>query len=250
MFTLTAKRSAALLLSALMILVIAAPAGRVSAAGNPNPGVIPPNANPYGHTYGEWSDMWWQWALSIPVPADDPESHPWFDQTGVNCGRDQSGSVFYLVGVVNESGTAVRNDCVVPPGKALFFPVLNVEWDTADGTPQDQLRTMVQGYMSSADESNMVAEVDGVPITNLANYRISKWESPRPYFEITIPDQNMYQYFGCTVCTEGRYTAVGDGYYLMLAPLSVGSHTVHFVGGFGDPYNFALDITYNLTVGH
>ena len=34
----------------------------------------------------------------------------------------------------------------------------------------------------------------------------------------------------------------------MLAPLSVGQHTIHYTGTFGDPFNFTLDITYTLTI--
>jgi hypothetical protein len=45
--------------------------------------------------------------------------------------------------------------------------------------------------------------------------------------------------------------AVSQGVFLMLRPLSVGQHTVHFSGDFG-PGNFALDVTYHITVtpGH
>ena len=32
-----------------------------------NPGVIPPNARPYGLTYGEWSAKGNQWGLALPV---------------------------------------------------------------------------------------------------------------------------------------------------------------------------------------
>ena len=42
--------------------------------------------------------------------------------------------------------------------------------------------------------------------------------------------------------------SAADGFYLMLAPLRPGQHTLHFGGTFGDPINFTLDITYHLTV--
>ena len=55
----------------------------------------------------------------------------------------------------------------------------------------------------------------------------------------------------------GTGTAVADGYYLMLHPLPVGTHTIHFGGAYhlsvaeGDPFDFdgAADTTYYLTVG-
>ena len=43
-------------------IVIGLIAGSISPAwaANPIPGVIPPQAKPYGMTYGEWSARWWQ----------------------------------------------------------------------------------------------------------------------------------------------------------------------------------------------
>src|SRR5690349_16171961 len=64
-------------------------------------GVVPPQAHPNGHTYGEWSEKWWQWAYSLPAAG-----HPLFDETGVDCGAGQSGTVWFLGGVFNVSGTA------------------------------------------------------------------------------------------------------------------------------------------------
>ena len=60
-------------------------------------------------------------------------------------------------------------------------------------------------------------------------------------------DDNVAQSFGCDV--SGLVDpVVADGYYLMLAPLTPGQHTLNFGGTIGDPINFTLDITYNFTV--
>ena len=49
--------------------------------------------------------------------------------------------------------------------------------------------------------------------------------------------------------TGGPGTSVSDGYFVMLAPLSAGQHTIHFKGSEGAaPNTFTLDITYHLTV--
>ena len=45
--------------------------------------------------------------------------------------------------------------------------------------------------------------------------------------------------------------AVGDGYYVMLKPLSVGTHTIRFSGRTvisSYNYSFELDIHYEITV--
>jgi hypothetical protein len=42
-------------------------------------------------------------------------------------------------------------------------------------------------------------------------------------------------------------TAVVDGYWLMLKPLSPGKHVIHFTAS-NATTGFALDVTYNVTV--
>ena len=65
--------------------------------GNPNPGVIPPHARAYGLSYGEWGAQWWHWAYSFPVAQFPPL------QSGeLDCGPDQSGSVWFLAGTAGQ----------------------------------------------------------------------------------------------------------------------------------------------------
>jgi hypothetical protein len=44
------------------------------------------------------------------------------------------------------------------------------------------------------------------------------------------------------------YYCVADGYWMMIPPLSAGSHKIHFKGGFTAPSPFSLDVTYKITV--
>ncbi|HEU5016020.1 MAG TPA: hypothetical protein VFT66_26080 [Roseiflexaceae bacterium] len=212
-------------------------------AKNDNPQVLPPDSHAFGKTYGEWSAAWWQWAYSIPV-----NNNPLFDETGKNCGVDQSGKVWFLGGTYTTSPdaggvTRANRLCTIPSGTALFFPILNAEcdnfWPPIDPPLQvPELRTLCEGQINSV--SNLLADVDGVSLNNLNNYRVIS-----PVFDVTLPDNNIPQFFGFDA-PAGKYSPlVGDGYYLMLAPLSVGKHTIHFHGEAG---NFVLDITYHITV--
>src|SRR5207245_1119877 len=141
----------------------AVPTQRAGAASNPNPGVLPPNSHAYGKTYGGWSAAWWQYVLSQPA-----SSNPLVDTTGARCGVGQSGPVFFLVGAFG-SGKTTRDQCTVPAGKALFFPLVNafdahVPGDGLD-TPQkvwDDLH-IAGGFSISA----LHASIDGVPVNNL-----------------------------------------------------------------------------------
>ena len=218
-------------------------------AANKNPGVIPPNASPYGMTYGEWSAKWWQWTYSLPV-----DRNPSFDENGscANGTYGQFGPVWFLAGVINESGTAVRN-CTVPAGKTLFFPIINAEDATLEsGLTGEDLRDFPTGAMNLV--TVLEVEIDGVPLKGLFDYR-----AVSPLFVYgPLPENNVLQLFGY-VAPPGSTSAgipgvqpvpsaAADGYYLMLAPLSVGQHTIHFSGTIGDPAIFKLDITYYLTI--
>jgi hypothetical protein len=209
-------------------------------AKNDNPQVLPPNSHAFGKTYGEWSAAWWQWAYSIPV-----EDNPLFDETGKNCAVGQSGHVWFLGGVYNESGEAERT-CIIPTGTALFFPILNAECDNfwPPITPPKDVEGLRELCKEQIDAvTNLSASIDGVALKNLQNYRVTS-----PVFSVRLPDNNIPQLFTTDPVPAGEYSSlVGDGYYLMLAPLSAGKHTIHFHGEVPD-FNFALDITYHITV--
>lgn len=197
------------------------------------PNILPPKAKAYGASYRDWSARWWQWILSIPVTQS-----PSKDQNG-DCNNGavgQAGPVWFLTGVINESGVAVRN-CEVPSGKALFFPIINVECSTLEAAPfhgntESELRVCAKGFRI-ADVS---AQIDGRDVEDIQRYLV---ESPR--FDFSVPQDNILG------VPAGSGKSVSNGYYLLLAPLSPGQHNIHFSGSFPD-FPFALDITYHLTV--
>lgn len=207
---------------------------------NANPRVIPPHARAHGQSYPEWAASWWQRMSALPT-----DGHPLFDQTGEDCDHGQDGSVWFLHGVFNESGSAER-DCTVPPGKALFFPILNVIINNFEEDPpltDEELLATAQFFGTGA--VNLAVEVDGVALQNLDDYHVQT-----DIFEISAPADNIYGYPG-----GGTSHAADDGIYIMLAPLSKGEHRVSFSGTFlftaeehGFDFEFNLSIVYNLTV--
>jgi hypothetical protein len=223
-----------LILLLVLALAAAALAPLASArAANANPGVLPVTAKAHGHSYGEWSAAWWQWAYSIPTTAN-----PLLDETGADCAQGQSGHVCFLAGVFNESGDAARS-CTIPSGTALFFPVINVECSTLEvgtqffGSNETELRACAHAFSFT----NLEASIDGVLLTDLASYEVDS-----PLFTFALPADNL---LGIPAATG---SAVGNGVYLMLAPLSVGEHTLHFGGTYPDFDSFTLSIDYDLTV--
>jgi hypothetical protein len=178
--------------------------------------------------------------------------HPLIDDGAVDCSYGQSGQVWFLGGtyVSNpdpQTGDYVGNasrSCTIPAGTALFFPILNAEADTLgpDGKPTDvtidELWQWVNTQMDLA--TDLEAQIDGRTIANLTRYRVTS-----PAFAITMPQNNLYQYFGYPVAPGTYSPAVADGIFLMLAPLPVGQHTISFQGA--SP-GFKLNVTYDITV--
>jgi len=237
--------------------LIATPCTKAGPGDQGNPGVLPPNASPHGATYGQWSERWWQWVFSLPV-----SHHPLFDTADISTG--QQGHVWFLGG--NFTGTPVTRNVVIPPGITLFFPVLN-EWadntDCANGQmisddfTEEHLRSLVGSVIDQAQ--NLSCTIDGVAVQGLSDavetsYRVT---TPTPGgFSYTLPGtDNLLDFLGLACWTDSTGTPlqvdaavfhpVGDGMYLMLAPLSVGTHTLHFQGQVG---TFTEDVTYNITV--
>jgi hypothetical protein len=214
------------------VLAMAALSTMVFAQGNPNPGVIPPEAKVLGKTYGEWGDIWWNWAVQFP-----PEMSPLLDTTGEFGTLGQEGQVWFLAGV--GGGGSAERTLTVPAGKFLFFPLVNTFF-AAEGTEEKE-RADVNAFIDGV--SLLEASLDGVPLRDLFRYRA---ESPEGGFVLTLPtDSNL---FGAPA---GDYKpAVSAGYYLLLAPLSVGEHELHFRAVVGDPDepDFEVDVIYHLTV--
>jgi hypothetical protein len=206
---------------------------------------LPPWCKPYGLTYGQWSAKWWQFVFSIPA-ANNPL---FYDD---KCDVGQSGPVWFLTGkfCVNASCAtflSVTRDCTAPAGKALFFPIANSEFDNLGIDPPwttDQLRQAAQAAQDTC--TNMTCEIDGVAINGLSPASTSPYRVTSPVFDYTIPDNNLFQFLGYNFGAQTVQGAVADGIFLMLPPLPVGHHVIHFTAAFN--YGFAFDITYNLTV--
>lgn len=206
------------------------------ASSNPNPGVFPIHSTPFGQTYGEWSAQWWQWVLSIPE-----ETNPLFDTTGEHCAEAQAGHVWFLA---RTFGGTVTRSCTGPPGRALFFPLLNIIFGagagdcepTNPGVPCDVDALREAAAAPLENPQTLEASIDGVPLQDLSAYRVQS-----PVFSVTLPEDAIFD------VPSGTFEPnVSDGYHLMLVPLSVGEHTIYFkavtAGG------FTTEVTYNLTV--
>jgi hypothetical protein len=243
-----ASRFARRLRTVTVLAVVSALAVSAGAAAAPGQSRAPRVVPPLGKIYDRLSVAWWQYVLAQPAA-----SNPLRDRTGAGCGVGQSGPVFFLVGAEG-TGQLTRDQCTVRAGKLLFFPLLNA-FDVH--TPGDGLDTpeLVWNDLQvtlAFRVDTLHASVDGVRVDNL-NPSTSPYRAcaapvrgcARP-FSLTLPTGNL---FGIP---PGTYApAVADGFYLLLAPLRPGVHTITFggTGNFGGPNApFSQNITYHLRV--
>jgi hypothetical protein len=192
---------------------------------------------------GQLTADWWKWVMAIPS-----EINPLLDDTGEDCGVNQQGPVWYLVGTPGDTtignlttGDAER-DCVIPEGKKILFPIINaqcLELNDQIFGPQleEKLRQCAEDIINEVDI--LEASIDGKNITNFEKFRVQS-----PLFTITIPEDNA---FGYTNFTNIPQKTISDGYWVEVKGLDPGEHTIEFTGG-ATAFNFVTHVLYHITI--
>lgn len=233
------------------------PAGMTGATGPtgaPSPvlPVIAPYLDVYGRSQAEWSAQWWRWVLSVPA-ADNPL----FDTTGASCATNQDDDVFFLVGALAQSSSTATvayaqatRTCTVPFGKPIYFPVVNYMFVLMFAPPEVTEADMIEAAEYYGEPaSGLVVELDGVSVPGLSSH-----VQDTGAFDLPFPDGSLFD-GGPTPLLAGTTRAADHGYYVMLAPLAPGTHTLRFRGvseqtlaRHGYDFRFELDVTYTLIV--
>ena len=192
------------------------------------------NIQTYGTTYGELSARWWQWLLSIPAAVN-----PNLDQLGTNCALGQYDDVWFLAG--SFGGTFVRS-CTVPVGKPIFFPLVNnIAFKPLGSETLLDLRKLAATFIDSVNL--LTFKLDGSVFAPdlLKTFRVRS-----PSFTVIAPAKGLLPPGNLSV-PGNTDSLVSDGYWLLLSPLTPGSHTLNFHAE--TSAGFSLDVTYHLSVG-
>ncbi len=191
--------------------------------------IISPRATYQGRSLGEWSAIWWRWAINLPATG-----HPFFDPAA--CGVGQHGPVWFLSG---SFGDPQVRECDVPAGKAILFPILNAECSMVEpppffGSNEAELRECADGFMDPA--TGMRAWVDGREV-----HRLDRFRTQSPLYGVNFPAADNI----LGVPGPGSTLSVSDGVWVLLAPSEPGEHTIRFKGEFP---GLPLDMTYKIHV--
>jgi hypothetical protein len=207
----------------------------------------------YGKTYGEWSATWFQWAYAGPEGANAVE-----DETGELCAVHQpQGKVWFLAGSFGLP--SVQRTCTIPPNRALLYPLINISWTDCPGTPDEDLTdAQVRDLLATSAAGDLACQLtstlDGAAISSL---QILTVRTQSPNFTTILPEDSVITGSCVPPLPPGQTgRQIAEGYWVMLPPLSPGTHTLTLHGAgcdaaTGDVF-FENGVTYDLTVlsGH
>jgi hypothetical protein len=172
------------------------------------------------------SAKWWQWAFSIPAGEN-----PVGDDSGKNCEKGDLGKLFFLAGTTGGSAT---RDCTVSHKQAILVPIIVNECSTLEGNGKTAKELEACNKAIIDQVSHVEVSVDGVDIP--------KARILSPPFKLKVIEDDVFN-----LPKSGTTLSVAEGYWVLLKPLSIGSHTIHFKGSI-DAFNFEVEVTYHLTV--
>lgn len=169
-----------------------------------------------GRMYRELIADHTRWFFSVPTEVSSANPA----ETGANCGLNQDGPVWFMMGPALPTFTVT---CNVPAGKALFLPALGYAYDFPCPAPYPQLPP---GQSVEAFLSAMSAEViDGISSATMTldGKAIKLRRAATGVFSFTAAKG----WENWDVCATGSpQLAQTDGLWALIDPPSVGKHTI------------------------
>lgn len=178
--------------------------------------VLPLTARVEGRGYADLSADWWKWAFAQLIP-------PYKDPDGRLCDVGQAGPVWFLAGT--DGSFDAKRECVVPKGKYLFLPVINLIQHsprTRDKNRIPSCKEMQDG--TAVINDNLVSAIvfiDDVQVDKVMRFRVRSKGCFQLFADEPNDDSNQ------------KIMAASDGYWLLIAPLAGGRHTIRVGANYG-----------------
>lgn len=200
----------------------------------PNPALFRKDASPFGVDMPTWAERLTQWVYRQPA-----EHNPVLDQTGADCGVDQSGPVWFIPPIEGPPVFVGTRHCDIPLGKAILLDIGNYvalyprptrpTYQPAVGETLSHFLTgKADGVMDSVN--HLEVSLDGRPMSDVLSYRFVS----DGLFELT-GDPSLADVYDPRILGWGM-PGISDGFFMMFKPLSAGTHTLRVYGTntFGD----------------
>jgi hypothetical protein len=165
-----------------------------------------------GKTIDEWGAAWWQWAFVTPGVLGDTTGQ--FGPKG-----DVRGPVFFAEG---SGGGAVKLEYTAPAGKYILLPVATYIWTFFPPCADPRCAAHIVDDNFVAHVKNAYATVEGVKVGDMQEHVVRVSHSNPLIFLVNAGPIDPTSGYG------GILPAEQSGYWLMLAPLSPGTHQFAF----------------------
>lgn len=174
------------------------------------------HSNPCGKTLGQWTVLWWKWALSIPKTIN-----PVVDRYGRHADVGQCYDVFFLAGKFGSADKIYpHRRCKIPHGKPILLPVLNCEANSLEYPHLKNDYDLID---------HVTRDIDGIVrndcYINGTRAPVVRIPADPIIFPLYICENN-----GLEVERTGLTRAAADGYWVFLQPLAKGSYEIAFRG--------------------
>lgn len=175
------------------------------------------DSNIFNKSYGQWTVLWWKWALSTPR-----SKNPVLDKTGENHAVNQpSSDVWFLAGVFgDEEKYHPTRKIKLSEGLSILFPVLNCEANSIEyphlKNDNDLIKHVIDDVGSVIKKDCSINNMKVIP---------ERVKSDPTIFEFIIPKDNVLGVEGDQVVR-----ASADGYWVFLSSLPKGNYLIDFEG--------------------
>ena len=184
---------------------------------------------PYGKSWSEWSQLWWQWIISIPKDKNPGMGHDDLESNQFQYNEN----VIFLAGSF-DIGNFINHEVTVRFGKSLFFPLINAINSFAEDpemkTEQDLIRWSKQDIEKIAKKGLII---NGELFPQQLVYSEA--------FDMTYPPNNVFN------AKPGSTTAVSCGYWAFLRSLPRGNYNIQ-TSGACLAGSVKVGVGYNITV--
>lgn len=174
----------------------------------------------FGHTQTDWVVQWFHWIM--PFPSNES---PTLDQTGnLTMKYQPKSSIYMLPG--EHSSVAPDRHITIPANKPIMMPVLWSIVSTYSPVVGESFIQNASAFFAKDPPSRLFATLDNKPLPIVT--------ITTPVFRLNIPSNNAFEMEG-----GGDAWVVSSGYWVFLNPLSLGNHTLTYVGATHDYVNGA-----------
>ena len=194
-------------------------------AALPDFSLVEPGTSIDGQPLSVWIQRYWQWMKSFP-PGESPTD----DTTGARCNAGQAGAVFFLAGTNQEDGQITRS-CLVPKGKYIFIPVINVlmlKFSPQGTATCDYLVQQARNITENVVDLSVT--INGKEITSLHSYRA---------------ESGCFELLDASI--PSTCPAAAAGYWLVLKAMATGNHEIRYSGKVGGT-RFTKRLNYHIRV--